>query len=61
MCRISIASIIRHSITFEYLFRRFGIFDLDSYYHNRVPHWAGHGARMPVNRVPRQLLDGNSH
>jgi len=32
--------------------------DLDSYYHNRIPRWAGHVARMPMTRAPRQLLTG---
>ena len=58
MCRISIAHTIRHSITSESLFRRLGIMDLDSYYHNRVLRWAGHVARMPMSRMPRQLLTG---
>jgi hypothetical protein len=49
---------IHHSITSESLFRRLGIFDLDSYYHNRVPRWAGHVARMPMSRAPRQLFTG---
>ena len=34
------------------------ILDLDSYYHNRVLRWAGHVARMPMNRATRQLLTG---
>ena len=58
MCRISIAHTIRHHITTEGLFRRLGIMDLDSYYHNRVLRWAGHVARMPMSRAPRQLLTG---
>jgi hypothetical protein len=32
--------------------------DLDSYDHNRVLRWAGHVARMRMNRAPRQLLTG---
>ena len=58
MCRISIAHTIRHRITTESLFRRLGIMDLDSYYHNRILRWAGHVARMPMSRAPRQLLTG---
>ena len=58
MCRISIAHTIRHSITSERLFRSLGILDLDSYYYNRVTHWVGHSARMPMNRAPRELLTG---
>ena len=58
MCRISIAHTIRHHITTERLFCRLDIMDLDSYYHNRVLRWAGHAARMPMSRAPRQLLTG---
>jgi len=32
--------------------------DLDSYYHKRILRWAGHVARMPMTRAPRQLLTG---
>jgi len=32
--------------------------DLDSYYHNRILRWAGHVARIPMTRAPRQLLAG---
>jgi hypothetical protein len=46
------------SIISEILFRRLGILDLDSYYHSRVLRWAGHVARMSMNRAPRQLLTG---
>jgi hypothetical protein len=58
MRRISIAHTICHSIASEHLFRRLGMIDLDSYYHNPVLRWAGYAARMPMNRAPRQLLNG---
>ena len=31
---------------------------LDSYYHNWILRWAGHIARMPMTRAPRQLSVG---
>jgi len=40
------------------LFRRLGILDIDSYFHNRILRWAGHIARMPMSRAPRQSLTG---
>jgi hypothetical protein len=33
-----------------------GILDLGSNYQNRVLRWAGHVARKPMSRAPRQLL-----
>jgi hypothetical protein len=48
----------RHHITSASLFRRLGILDIDSYFHNRILRWAGHVARMSMSRAPRQLLTG---
>jgi hypothetical protein len=45
-------------MTSESPFRRLVILDLGSYYNNRDLRWAGHTARMPVSRAPRQLLTG---
>ena len=48
-----------NSYTRASLFRRLGIHDIDSYFHNQVLRWAGHVARMPMSRAPpRQLLTG---
>jgi hypothetical protein len=58
MCRISISHTTRHRNTSESLICRLGILNLGSYYHNRVPRWAYHDARMPMNRAPRQLITG---
>ena len=40
------------------LSQRLNVMDLDSYYHNRILLWAGHVARMPMTRAPRQSLTG---
>ena len=56
MCRVNLHHTFRHHITTSNLFRRMNLLDIDSYYHNRLLHWAGHVARMPMSRAPRQLL-----
>ena len=58
MFRITIARTMKHRITSKSLFERLGVGSFDSYYNRRLPRWAGHVARMPMDRMPRKLLSG---
>jgi len=58
MCRVNLHQTFRHHITSTSLFRRLGILDIDSYFHNWILRWAGHVALIPMSRAPRQLLTG---
>ena len=53
-----LAHTIRHHVSSESLFGRLAIESLDTYYHRRLLRWAGHVARMPLNRAPRMFLSG---
>ena len=58
MCRVNLHHTFRHHITSASLFRRLGILNIDSYFHNRIIRWAGHVARMLMSQAPQQLLTG---
>ena len=56
MCRVNLHHTFRHHVTTSSLIRRLNLLDIGSYYHNRLLRWAGHVARVPMSRAPRQLL-----
>ena len=58
MCRITMAQTIKHRITFKSLFERLGVGSFDSYYNRRLLRWTGHVVRIPMDRMPRELLTG---
>ena len=49
---------MKHRIASKSLFERLGVGSFDSYYNRRLLRWAGHVARMPMDRMPRKLLTG---
>ncbi len=52
------ARTMKHRITFKSFLERFGIGSFGSYYNRRLLRWAGHVARMPMDRMPGKLLTG---
>jgi hypothetical protein len=58
MYRITIARTMKHRITSKSLFKRLGVGSFDSFYNRRLLRWAGHVARMTMDRMPRKLLIG---
>ncbi len=58
MCRVNKRHIRRHNISSEVLYQRLSIKSMDSYYNSKLLRWAGHVARMSMDRVPRRLLTG---
>ena len=58
MCRVSLHHAFHHHISSATLSQGLNVMDLDSYYHNRILRCAGHVARMPTTRAPRQMLTG---
>jgi exonuclease III len=56
MCRTSTQAMSTQHVHHSDLYQRLGIHSLDYYYNSRVLRWAGHLARMPMSRRPRQFL-----
>ena len=58
MCRVTIVHTRHCRIPSVQLYRRLGIAAVEQYYRRRLPRWAGYVSRMPMDRLPRQLLTG---
>ncbi len=58
MCRIAMAHSTKHRITSKRFFERLGVVFFDINYSRRLLRWAGHVARMPMDRIPRKHLSG---
>ncbi len=58
MCRITMARTMKHRITSKSLLERLGVGSFERYYNRRLQRWAGHVARMSMDRMPRKLLTG---
>ncbi len=58
MIHITMAHTMLHRITSKSLLERLGVGSFDSYYNRRLLRWAGHVARIPIDRRPRKLLTG---
>ena len=58
MCRIAMTRTMKHRITSKSLLERLGVGSFGSYYNRRLLRWAGHVARMSMDRMPRKLLTG---
>ena len=58
MCRVNRLHTRKFRISTAQLCERLGIKTFDAYYNARLLRWAGHVARMPMDRMPRRLLTG---
>ena len=58
MYRVTMEHTRRFRIPSEQLYKRLGIAAVEQYYRRRLPRWAGNLSRMPMDRLPCQLLTG---
>jgi hypothetical protein len=58
MCRVNRWGSRHQRITTVSLLARLGLQKIEFYYNLRLLRWAGHLARMPLNRLPRKFLTG---
>jgi hypothetical protein len=56
MCRVNMYHTRKHHIQTETLLLRLGLKSCQHYFDQRFLRWAGHLARMPMNRLPRKFL-----
>jgi len=56
MCGVSMVDVFENHISNENLFNRLDIKCIDSYVVKRQLRWAGHVARMDLNRLPRKMI-----
>ena len=56
MCRVTRLHTRRHLISNAELLERTDLLPIDSYISKRQLRWAGHVARMPIDRLPRKML-----
>jgi exonuclease III len=56
MCRVSMSQVRRHRIRTSTLLKELGLQHAEYYLESRCLRWAGHVARMDMDRLPRMLL-----
>jgi hypothetical protein len=56
MRKVTMYHVIKYHIKTKDLLKQLGIKSFDHYYHTRLLRWAGHVARMDMDRLPRKLL-----
>ena len=56
LCRITMRQTQKYHIKADDNNKKLAIHSFHYYYHNRILRWAGHVARMDMDRLPRKLL-----